>query len=802
MKKKRKTRIHKRHLKELEASGISEELALKAGIRSVTAKEAKEMVTFNVGPGWAAPYGFPGDDEKIWVVKPDKPYECKDGGTMKYVCPKGQPSRLFFPPGFDEVTHKSDVPIILTEGVKKALCAVEHGYDAVSVHGVWNWQKDTEPIADFKRITWRRRKVYLVFDSDAATNETVRLGLMELALALNQRNAFVTVVSLPPMETGEKMGLDDYLVRHGRESYQDRLEEAGTFVDFEMRRLAEVSDSIRIQEIEMLLKQVAKRCDEIREDEFVEALAKNFKMKKHVLRNTLKKHAKHQVTELDPEEVTVGALNKIRFVQGIDKDERRMRVSKLVLVALRHTGRFLNTEERIFYRPSSSGKIYEMEDPDFAAMCYTRFGTNSSTSEWKFILDELRASTRASEPLVVVRQLAYYATETKTLYVASAGAKMFRLDGKTIEEVVVGTDDIFIRTTGFQPPDLTQTAPDALVKQYLNLYRLNTDTFASIEDVSKLVKVWIWSIFFAELMTARPILCLIGPPRSGKTTLARLLGMILFGPDFQVNIMPENRRDLESLLAGSRLVIIDNNDSRNARAVLDLIATTSTGTDVSRRKYYTTNQLVKFRLSCHLGMTSHTPDFRRGDIADRLLIVPTRHLQQGEIDSRVEQRVLEARGAIWSELLPELNRIVKQLRKTKQPPPIKRFRMAEFADFGNQALETAETDGWERALETMTSGQVAFALHKDHVAIKIRDWLNTQPNGRVDGSPAYGIAMRMYGDKDRAKSYASKIGKTLKDEAHPCRNWFEVTHRHLGGKTLYSLQLTDFGRKMSDVENV
>lgn len=120
-------KISKKHLEELSASGISEELAIRAGIRSVTAEEAKKMVGSDVGPGWAAPFEFPDDEEEpVWCVKPDTPHKGGDGRVKKYVWPRGQPNRLFFPPGFGEIAKDVGEPLLITEGTKKILCADAH----------------------------------------------------------------------------------------------------------------------------------------------------------------------------------------------------------------------------------------------------------------------------------------------------------------------------------------------------------------------------------------------------------------------------------------------------------------------------------------------------------------------------------------------------------------------------------------------------------------------------------------------------------------------------------------------------
>src|SRR5581483_5463626 len=97
--------------------------------------------------------------------------------------------------------------------------------------GVYAWQrkrprKDGKPVGrrelipDFDGVQLAGRPVYLVFDSDAATNPNVGWAEWHLAGALRERGARVKVVRLPhgpPGPDGKptKIGLDDFFVAGG-----------------------------------------------------------------------------------------------------------------------------------------------------------------------------------------------------------------------------------------------------------------------------------------------------------------------------------------------------------------------------------------------------------------------------------------------------------------------------------------------------------------------------------------------------------------------------------------------------------
>jgi putative DNA primase/helicase len=74
-----------------------------------------------------------------------------------------------------------------------------------------------ELIPDLAAIPWRGRPTFVVFDSDAVTNQNVLRAEHQLASALTERGAVVKVVRLPPGQPDKdgkptKVGLDDYFV--------------------------------------------------------------------------------------------------------------------------------------------------------------------------------------------------------------------------------------------------------------------------------------------------------------------------------------------------------------------------------------------------------------------------------------------------------------------------------------------------------------------------------------------------------------------------------------------------------------
>jgi putative DNA primase/helicase len=220
------------HLDELHVSGIDDATAAAAGVYSGDGQEVQRVLGWHPtgapwGRGLIYPYRRNGDNNSDYArVKPDFPRRDKDGDPIKYESPRHAPNRAYFPPGCGEAMRDAAVPVLLTEGEKKSLAAMQRGFACLGLVGVWGFTlkrprrktgRATGPrllIEDLNAVHWHGRSVYIVFDSDGADKKEVALAENTLAEALVGRGAAVRVVRLPQLGEG-KTGLDDFLVHHG-----------------------------------------------------------------------------------------------------------------------------------------------------------------------------------------------------------------------------------------------------------------------------------------------------------------------------------------------------------------------------------------------------------------------------------------------------------------------------------------------------------------------------------------------------------------------------------------------------------
>jgi hypothetical protein len=191
------------HAQELAASGLTSATIAGNGIYSASAAEVEAILGYGAGRGLVFPYDRAGENGTPTYARVKLDHAGVDG--KRYRSPKGRGNHLYIPFTINpwalcDVTRQ----LIVTEGEKKTLAAVQAGLICVGLSGVWSWRhrlngKDSPsvPIDDLHVLPWERRPVCLVFDSDAATNDDVRAAEQALALDLTHRGASVTIKRLP-----------------------------------------------------------------------------------------------------------------------------------------------------------------------------------------------------------------------------------------------------------------------------------------------------------------------------------------------------------------------------------------------------------------------------------------------------------------------------------------------------------------------------------------------------------------------------------------------------------------------------
>ncbi|WP_197527177.1 phage/plasmid primase, P4 family [Pirellulimonas nuda] len=217
------------HREELKKSGITAEAIFSAGVytehdtKQIAALLNRKSFPLSHSPAIVYPFLDAAGRPVLHRVKPIKLV-----GGAKYLQPSKTAVRAYVPPSVWPMLADPKVPLLITEGEKKALSAACAGFACVGLVGVEAWHKkgSSKLVPELEHVAWEGRDAFVVFDSDAASNPNVQRPERGLAGALLAHNAKARIVRLPSGEGGAKVGLDDFLVAHGSEALQELLDNA------------------------------------------------------------------------------------------------------------------------------------------------------------------------------------------------------------------------------------------------------------------------------------------------------------------------------------------------------------------------------------------------------------------------------------------------------------------------------------------------------------------------------------------------------------------------------------------------
>lgn len=166
-------------------------------------------------------------------AKPDNP-DIKNGNIQKYLgaCDYGAYPLFLKLDDYDywiKIIQDLKIPIIITEGAKKAACLLSNGYAAISIPGVSTCRKKGRLHKSLAKFCGFGRLFYLCFDNDIVTKRPVQLALENLARDLSATGSKVMVISLPE---GDAKGVDDYIVANSQESFEKLVTHAQTIEEW------------------------------------------------------------------------------------------------------------------------------------------------------------------------------------------------------------------------------------------------------------------------------------------------------------------------------------------------------------------------------------------------------------------------------------------------------------------------------------------------------------------------------------------------------------------------------------------
>ena len=209
------------HREALARSGIDPERAASRGYETIGDKgrlaEIKVTAAGRNTPGMLVPLLDVRGSVWGYQYRPDTPRspQWRAGSQVRDTDRTTQRPR--YSPRCRRPARRPAIPLFITEGSKKADCAVAQGLCCVALMGVWNWRGTNNldgkvALADWHDVALNGRRAILAYDGDVVRKESVHAAMDALGKYLAIKGARVEFLHLP--DEDEKVGLDDYLVAH------------------------------------------------------------------------------------------------------------------------------------------------------------------------------------------------------------------------------------------------------------------------------------------------------------------------------------------------------------------------------------------------------------------------------------------------------------------------------------------------------------------------------------------------------------------------------------------------------------
>ncbi len=482
-------------------------------------------------------------------------------------------------------------------------------------------------------------------------------------------------------------------------------------------------------------------------------------------------------------------IARIRRRKKVKPFDIKQLVSELIIKDMNAHGQFYQTNEDVCYYFDEEQKrlAHIGDDRRFGTFIEDVYGINASEQEYKFLIASMITETLRRGELTTVHQFAFYDKDANKLYVYDNDNSLYRLDGKEIKRVSNGADGVLFLGDGLCEPFEYVDIGD---QEFLRPLVTTPINFSSGDGVTlnKEEQEWLFALdiytkFFETLMPTKPIVAFIGPKGSGKTMAQRLIMKVLFGSNFDVTSITKED-DFDAAVTANYIVAFDNVDGK-IDWLNDKLAHTATGKMIQKRELYTTNRNIRYFPKCFLMVNARSPRFKREDVTDRLLLFRTEPILALRSEAEIIGEVMDKRNEIWSDLLNNLNIIVKELA-TDSRAFTTTFRMADWAKLAWQITQTNNDDEYmARLLSKMDQAQSEFLLADNPIFLCLDAWLAKQENvGREVTSGILFNDFQIVAKQERISftyKSATSFGRRLRNIIDDLREFFDVKaekHNH------------------------
>jgi len=424
----------------------------------------------------------------------------------------------------------------------------------------------------------------------------------------------------------------------------------------------------------------------------------------------------------------------VRQKHGRDDVRKEFEISNRVACIIRtdmlDRGKFYFNDQHAYYFFSAEKRLVQIDkgDKGFRDLM-SEYGIKQSEPIMKYLMDDLQDEATKRGTQSEIYHTSFYDKHKFILYFDNHRNQIHRISREAIDLVDNGTDGVlFLEDNNAQAFELEEYdyKKDSLLHRFL-LDRINfaEDVFTQAE-LKLLFETYFYSLFFESIQPTKPILTFIGEKGSGKSLTLRKIGLILIGSKFNVENLPKDEERFDTSITNKYYIAYDNVDSKYSW-LDDRLAAVATGVVITKRQLYTTNTLVTFIPRCFLAITSRNPQFRRDDVAERLLLFPTMQLIQKIGADLLIAEINDNRNKILYEIVQRLQEVVGWLKDFHSIQESGKFRMADFYRF---AMKIARGRGIEDMVigifKKLSQEQSTFTLEEDPILDLLMEWVELE----------------------------------------------------------------------------
>ena len=461
-----------------------------------------------------------------------------------------------------------------------------------------------------------------------------------------------------------------------------------------------------------------------------------------------------------------------------------------------------------YYFEQETRRVMRVDSFDFGVLLGYVYHVNPAEGFFGYLLHEIKTEAAMHGQRAVVHYSSWYDEARNVVYMDCGAGQMLKLDGKRPALVDNGTDGVlFAAAPDFVPWTWIPNVAAGTLSRHL----IWTIPFAepieasdfTIDEQRYLFAMWLLSLFFLGILRTKPIAAAVGPSHSGKSNLFRRVGMLVYGPEFEVDSLSrDGEKDFFVATSNLPFVAYDNADQW-VPWLENALAQASTGQRRTTRALYTTNEAERYKGVSMIALTARTPKFRREDVASRLLIFTLQRLQEMRPEHQLIAELVANRDALMSDLA----RLVNQVLAVPQPAQQVAFvRLADFAVLATRIGTGLHipAEMVDRIIAKMTGVQFKFALEEDELAWVLDQWLREPPAGQLDtGLPNLGREvstttlfreLRTLAERVGARftfPNATSLGRHLQTMEEALGERFTVQRRHSREGNTWSFELLE-----------